>query len=332
MGEPMNVLVTGGAGFIGSNFIRYMVQKHLDYQISVLDKLTYAGNLNNLKGVMERIKFVKGDICDRATVEKEMKNIDVVFNFAAESHVDRSITSAEDFMRTNVLGVYVLLEAARKYNIENFIQVSTDEVYGSIEEGSFKEDDPLKPSSPYAASKAGADLLANSFVVTYGLPLVITRSTNNFGPYQHPEKLIPKLITRALQDQPLPIYGTGKNVRDWIYVLDNCRAIDLIAHKGKKRQVYNVGGGNERTNLEIARTILKKLGKPENLIEFVEDRPGHDFRYSLDFEKIKKLGWRLAADFEEKVEETADWYKENRWWWEPLVGLKSRKAPDRGTI
>lgn len=315
----MRILVTGGAGFIGSNFIHYMLQKHPEDQIVVLDKLTYAGNLNNLKVVMKTIEFIRGDICNRKLVERVAKGIDVIINFAAESHVDKSIAEPEPFLTTNVLGTQVLLEAARRFDHEKFVQISTDEVYGSIVKGSFEEEDSLKPSSPYAASKAAADMLAHSYFITYGLPVLITRSTNNFGPYQHPEKLIPKLIINAISGKPLPIYGDGKNVRDWLYVVDNCRAIDLLMRKGKSGEIYNVGAGNEKMNLEIANFILKELGKPKSLIKFVTDRPGHDLRYSLNCEKIKKLGWKPDTSFEEGVKKTIEWYVDNRWWWEPLA-------------
>jgi len=315
----MKILVTGGAGFIGSNFIHFMFRQHPKDKIVVLDKLTYAGNLNNLKTVVKKIEFIKGDICDRKLVEKVAKEIDVVINFAAESHVDRSIAEPEPFLTTNVLGTQVLLEAARKFDHEKFVQISTDEVYGSVAKGSFREGDSLRPSSPYAASKAAADMLAHSYFATYGLPVLITRSTNNFGPYQHPEKLIPKLIVNAMSNKPLPIYGDGKNVRDWLYVIDNCEAIDLVLRKGKSGEIYNVGAGNEKINLELANLILKELGKPKSLIKFVKDRPGHDLRYSLNCTKIRKLGWRAKTSFEDGIRRTIKWYKENRWWWAPLV-------------
>jgi len=315
----MRILVTGGAGFIGSNFVHFMLQRHPRDQIIVLDKLTYAGNIANLKAAMKKIEFIKGDICNRKLVEKIAKRIDVVVNFAAESHVDRSIAEPEPFLTTNVLGTQVLLEAARKFDHEKFVQISTDEVYGSVAKGSFKEGDPLGPSSPYAASKAAADMLVRSYFVTYGLPVLITRSTNNFGPYQHPEKLIPKLIINAISRKPLPIYGDGKNVRDWLYVIDNCEAIDLVLRKGKSGEIYNVGAGNEKMNLELANLILKELGKPRSLIKFVKDRPGHDLRYSLNCEKIGKLGWRAKTGFGAGIRRTIKWYKENERWWVPLV-------------
>ena len=313
-------LVTGGAGFIGSNYIRYMLQKHKDVRIINLDKLTYAGNLDNLKDVADdpRYTFVHGDICDQALVEKLMPDVDVVVNFAAESHVDRSIGAPEDFIRTDVFGAFVLLEAARQHKIERFIQISTDEVYGSIDQGLFKETDPLMPSSPYSASKAGADRLAYSYHVTYGLPVVITRCSNNFGPYHYPEKLIPLFITNALEDKPLPVYGDGQNVRDWIYVEDHCAAIDFLYERGQVGEVYNIGGGNERTNLEITEYILAKLEKPRSLITFVKDRPGHDRRYALDCTKLHQLGWQPQYAFEEAMDRTIKWYLENRWWWEKI--------------
>jgi len=314
----MRCLITGGAGFIGCNFVRHMLKKHPEDKIIVLDKLTYAGRLENLQDVMDKITFIKGDICNREDVEK-VRDCDVIFNFAAETHVDRSIIDAGIFVKTDVLWTYNLLEYARMHNIEKYIQVSTDEVYGSIEKGSFKETDELDPSSPYSASKAGADLLIKAYYKTYGLPVLITRSSNNFGPYQYPEKLIPVLILNALHDKTLPIYGEGKNVRDWIYVLDNCEAIDFIFQKGKIGEIYNIATGNERTNIEIARLILRELNKPESLIKFVEDRLGHDFRYSLNCEKIKKIGWEPKVRLEEGIKKTIKWYVENRWWWEPVL-------------
>ncbi len=314
----MNILITGGAGFIGCNFVRYMLERHPEDEIIVLDKLTYAGLLENLQDVKDKITFFRGDICDGADLEN-MGDIDVIFNFAAETHVDRSIIGAGVFVKTDVLGTYTLLEYARKHDVKKYIQISTDEVYGSTEKSSFKENDLLDPSSPYSASKAGADLLVKAYHKTYDLPVMITRSSNNFGPYQYPEKLIPVLILNALQDAPLPIYGEGKNVRDWIYVLDNCEAIDLVFQKGKRGEIYNIGGGNERANLEIAGLILNELKKPKNLMKFVEDRPGHDFRYSLNCEKIKELGWLPRYNFKDALSYTVKWYVENEWWWKPLI-------------
>ena len=310
----MKILITGGAGFIGCIFVHYMVEKYPDDEIVVLDKLTYAGRLENLQDVTDEITFIKGDICDREDVEK-VKECDIIFNFAAETHVDRSIIEAGVFVKTDVLGTYNLLEYARKHEVEKYIQISTDEVYGSIEEGSFKERDILDPSSPYSASKAGADLLVKAYHKTYGLPVLITRSSNNYGPYQYPEKLIPVLILNALHDKPLLIYGDGKNVRDWIYVLDNCEAIEFVFRKGKTGEIYNIGAGNEKSNIEIAKLILRELNKPESLIEFVRDRPGHDFRYSLDISKIQKLGWSPSTPFIRGLRETISWYITHKEWW-----------------
>lgn len=314
------LLVTGGAGFIGSNFIRYMLTKHSDVSIINLDKLTYAGNLENLRDVEKdpRYTFVRGDICDPDVVEKCVSQVDVVLNFAAESHVDRSIGKPDDFIRTDVFGTFVLLEASRKHGIQRFVQISTDEVYGSIETGYFSENDPLMPSSPYAASKAGADRLAYSYWVTYKLPVVIPRSSNNFGPYQYPEKLIPLFVTNALEDKPLPIYGDGKNIRDWLYVLDNCEAIELVMEKGKDGEVYNIGAGNEKTNLEITDKILLFLNKPSSLKKFVPDRKGHDRRYALNTEKIRALGWRPRHSFDEALRETILWYQTHESWWKRI--------------
>ena len=314
----MKILITGGAGFIGCNFIRYLLKKYPDEEIVVLDKLTYAGRLENLQDVMDKITFIRGDICNREDIEKT-EDCNIIFNFAAETHVDRSIIDAGIFVKTDVLGTYNLLEYARRHDVKKYIQISTDEVYGSIEKGSFKEEDILDPSSPYSASKAGADLLVKAYFKTHGLPVLITRSSNNFGLYQYPEKLIPVLILNALHDKPLPIYGEGKNIRDWIYVLDNCEAIDFVFQKGKIGEVYNMGAGNERANIEIANLILKELNKPKSLIRFVKDRPGHDFRYSLNCEKIKKLGWIPRYNFEDALKETIEWYRDNEWWWGALL-------------
>ncbi|ENO11858.1 dTDP-glucose 4,6-dehydratase [Thermoplasmatales archaeon SCGC AB-539-C06] len=321
----MKVIVSGGAGFIGSNFIHYLLRNYSDVEVVNYDKLTYAGNLDNLKDVENdsRYTFVKGDICDAKLVEDVVKkeSVDQIVNFAAESHVDRSITGPEVFIKTDILGSFTLLEACRKFDIEKYIQISTDEVYGSIEKGSFTETDSLNPSSPYSASKTSADLLVNSYFVTYGLPVCITRSSNNFGPYQYPEKLIPFFIIKALHDESLPLYGDGLNVRDWLYVEDNCRAIDLVRIKGKIGDIYNIGADNEHTNIEITNNILKELGKPKSLISFVKDRLGHDRRYSIDSIKIQNLGWSpsKSQDFENSMKETICWYVDNERWWKPLL-------------
>jgi dTDP-glucose 4,6-dehydratase len=314
-------LVTGGAGFIGSNYIHYLLQKYgNEVHITNLDKLTYAGNLENLSAIEKEsnYRFIKGDICDKDLVATLMPDIDIVVNFAAESHVDRSIGSPDDFIQTDVYGAFVLLEAARKSGVEKFIQISTDEVYGSILKGSFKETDVLEPSSPYSASKAGADRLAYSYYKTYGLPVVITRCSNNYGPYQYPEKLIPLFVTNAIEDKSLPIYGDGKNVRDWIYVVDHCDAIDFLISRGEDGEVYNVGGGNEMTNLDITDLILQELKKPASLKTFVADRLGHDRRYSVETEKIQQLGWQPSFSFVEAIKSTIQWYRENTAWWEKI--------------
>jgi len=313
------ILVTGGAGFIGSNFVHHMINQTSCTVIN-LDKLTYAGNLNNIKDLRreKRHRFVRGDIRNQKVVNSLAKKVDAVVNFAAESHVDRSILTPQVFTETNVLGTHVLLEACRRFGVR-FEQISTDEVYGSRAKGSFRETDPLNPSSPYSASKAAADLLVNSYYVTYGLEVSVTRSTNNYGPNQHPEKLIPRLITCALRRRPLPIYGTGKNVRDWIHVEDNCRAIRLVLERGKKGQVYNIAGGSEKKNIEIAREILGCLSLPRTMMQFVADRPGHDFRYSLDCKKIHSLGWRPRVIFREGLQRTIDWYCNNDWCWRGLA-------------
>jgi len=313
------LLITGGCGFIGSNFIGYMLEKNGSCHIANLDKLTYAGNPENLRNVESnpRYSFFLGDICDQNLVEQIFveHSPNVVINFAAESHVDRSIGKPDDFIRTDVFGVFTLLEVAKKHSVDLFIQVSTDEVYGSIENGSFRESDTLMPSSPYSASKAGGDRLAYAYYVTYKLPVIITRASNNFGPYQYPEKLISLFVTNALEDQPLPLYGDGKNVRDWLYVKDHCLAIDFLMSKGSPGEVYNIGGGNERQNIEITQKILQYLGKPESLITYVEDRKGHDQRYSLDCSKLKSLGWSPEYDFDSALKETVGWYQENKEWW-----------------
>jgi dTDP-glucose 4,6-dehydratase len=313
------VLVTGGAGFIGSNFIRHLINE-TNCKVVNLDKLTYAGNLNNIKDLRgeKRHKFVRGDIRNRKRVHSLVGRVDAVVNFAAESHVDRSIQTPGVFLNTNVLGTQVLLEACRRFGVR-FEQISTDEVYGSRVEGSFKETDAFNPSSPYSASKAAADLLVNAYYVTYGLDVTVTRSTNNYGPNQHPEKLIPRLVTNALRGKALPIYGTGENVRDWIFVEDNCRAIRFVLEKGEKGQAYNIAGGNEKKNIDIAKEILHHLSLPETMMKFVTDRPGHDLRYSLDCQKIHYLGWKPQVDFEQGLLKTVEWYRSNQWWWRRLV-------------
>ncbi|QIB27588.1 dTDP-glucose 4,6-dehydratase [Caloranaerobacter azorensis] len=318
------ILVTGGAGFIGSNFIRYMLNKYEDYKIINLDLLTYAGNLENLKDVEDNpnYEFIKGDIADRGLVNNlfEKYNFDYVINFAAESHVDRSIEDPGIFVKTNIMGTQVLLDAAKKYGVEKYLQVSTDEVYGALgPTGMFTEKTPLAPNSPYSASKASADLLVRAYYKTFGLPVNITRCSNNYGPYQFPEKLIPLMIANALEDKDLPVYGDGLQVRDWLHVKDHCSAIDTVLHKGKIGEVYNVGGNNEKKNIEIVKLILEKLGKPESLIKYVKDRPGHDRRYAIDNTKITtELGWEPSYTFEQGMEETIQWYLDNRDWWEKI--------------
>lgn len=315
----LKILITGGAGFIGCNFVRHMLKKYPGIDITVLDKLTYAGRLENLEEVKDKIRFVKGDICDKDVVHKVLPGCESVVNFAAESHVDRSITSPEDFVRTDVLGVFTLLEEARRSDVKRFVQISTDEVYGSTVSGSFSEADILDPSSPYSASKAGGELLARSYVRTYGLNVVVTRSSNNYGPFQYPEKLIPVLVIRAMRNQELPIYGKGTNVRDWLHVEDNCMAIDLVLKKGKPGDIINIGSGNEVPNIDVAKAILRHLKKPESLIKYVADRPGHDFRYSLAWDRIKGLGWKPSVKFEDGLKTTVDWYVNNEAWWKSLV-------------
>jgi dTDP-glucose 4,6-dehydratase len=317
------MLVTGGAGFIGSNFIRMMLAKYPDIEIINLDKLTYAGNLESLKDISdERYSFVQGDICDPDIVMNAMENVDTVIHFAAESHVDRSINDSSVFVITNVVGTNNLLKCAMDNDVKKFIHVSTDEVYGSTNDDSFRETDNLNPSSPYSSSKAGSDLLALSYHNTYGLPVTVTRCTNNFGPYQFPEKLIPLFITNLMEGKQVPVYGTGLNIRDWIHVEDHCSGIDFVREHGNAGEIYNIGGGNELTNLEITHRILKALGKDESMIRYVEDRKGHDFRYSLDCTKLRNMGWKPAYDFDAALNQTIKWYIDNRWWWEPLKQQK----------
>lgn len=315
-------MVTGGAGFIGSNFVHYLLEKYPDYRVLVFDKLTYAGNLANLADLAgnPRYHFVRGDICDAEAVRAAIRqyDIDTIVNFAAETHVDRSIMDADAFIRTDIYGTYVLLEAVKEFGLERFHQVSTDEVYGEVLEGSSVETDPLRPRSPYAASKAGAEHLVQAYFVTYGLPVTITRGSNNIGPYQYPEKVVPLFITNAIDDLPLPLYGDGTQQRDYQYVLDHCEGIDIVLHHGKLGEAYNLGTGVETRNIDMARMILRLLGKPESLIQFVKDRPGHDRRYSINCDKIKALGWRSRHTFEEALEKTVRWYVEHEDWWRPL--------------
>jgi len=317
--KTVKVLVTGGAGFIGSNFVHYLLKKHPDTEVTVLDKLTYAGRKENLQDVLSKIRFIKGDVAKKEDVTKAAKDCDYIVNFAAETHVDRSIVEAGTFVLTDVLGTYNLLETARKLDISKFEQISTDEVYGHIKEGSFREEDKLNPRNPYSASKAGAELLCRSYFETYGLPVVVTRSSNNYGPYQHPEKLIPKTIIYALENKLIPVYGTGENIRDWLYVEDNCEAIDAVLHKGTEGEAYNIGAQQEMKNIDVVKIILKLSNRPEKLISFVKDRPGHDVRYSLDIEKIRKLGWKPKIKFNDGIKKTIDWYHRNGSWWKPVV-------------
>ncbi|OGW76146.1 MAG: dTDP-glucose 4,6-dehydratase [Omnitrophica bacterium RBG_13_46_9] len=345
------ILVTGGAGFIGSNFVRYLLknskfsrqrrdpegihQKSLHsgeirnskLKVINLDKLTYSGNLENLRDVESdsRYKFVRGDICDKRVVFDIAKGCDAMINFAAESHVDRSIRDSTEFIRTNIFGTQTLLEAAKKYRVRRFIQISTDEVYGSIHRGCFREDSPLLPNSPYAASKAAADLLARSYFITHKLPVIVVRSSNNFGPYQYPEKIIPLFITNAMENRRVPLYADGRNEREWLYVLDNCDAISHVLHFGRDGQIYNIGSGDGFKNIDLTMRILRILGKDKRLIKFVKDRPGHDRRYALDFIKITRLGWRPRYKFEDALNETVLWYKENAGWWKRLKKRKEQK-------
>jgi len=316
----MRLLVTGGAGFIGSNFIHLVLAKRPDWEVVNLDKLTYAGNLENLRDIEDdpRYRFVRGDICDEAAVAAAAERCEVIVNFAAETHVDRSIMEAMAFLRTDMVGTYVLLEAVRQRKAARLLQVSTDEVYGSVVEGAADENYPLRPSSPYAASKAGADLLALSYWTTYRTPVVITRGANSIGPYQYPEKVVALFATNALDDAPLPLYGDGLQVRDYTYVEDHCRGILLALERGEPGEVYNIGAGNEMPNMEMARFLLAELGKPESLIQHVTDRPGHDRRYALDSSKLRSLGWEPRYNAAEALRATARWYAENRWWWEPI--------------
>ncbi len=313
-------LVTGGAGFIGSNFVRLFLREHPDYRVTVLDKLTYAGNLANLKDLEgePRLTFVKGDICDQRLVDRLSAESDCILNFAAESHVDRSLLEPGAFIQTDVYGTWVLLEAARKHSHERFLQVSTDEVYGHVAVGASKESDSLRPRSPYAASKAGGELQVWAYRDSFGLPVVVTRGSNNYGPYQYPEKIIPLFITNAIDDIKLPIYGSGLAVRDYIHVDDHCRGIDAVLHRGVDGETYNVGAGGQTSGIAVADLVQEALGKPDSAKEFVKDRAGHDYRYCLDNSKLRALGWDLRFDVETGVRETVRWYQDNEWWWRPL--------------
>jgi dTDP-glucose 4,6-dehydratase len=317
----IDVLVTGGAGFIGSNFVRHALQAHADWRITTLDKLTYAGRTETLADVMDhpRHGFVLGDIGDAAVAAPLVERAEIVVHFAAETHVDRSIQGAGDFIRTDVLGTFVLLEAARRApRLKRFVQISTDEVYGSVPAGASRETDELKPRNPYAASKAGADRLAYSYFATYGLPVIVTRASNNYGPFQFPEKVIPLFATNAIDEIPLPLYGDGRHIRDWLHVEDHCRALDLLIEKGTNGEVYNVGGGNEVANVDLTHMILDLVGRPRTLIRPVQDRPGHDRRYALDTSKARSLGWTPRQDFAEGIAKTVEWYRANEWWWRPI--------------
>lgn len=317
-----NILVTGGAGFIGSAFVRYMVAKYPEYNIIVFDKLTYAGNMDNLLPVSDEpnYRFEQGDIADRETVRRVFNThqIDTVVNFAAESHVDRSILSPDAFIHTDVVGVYILLDESRQHGVGRFLQVSTDEVYGDIESGFSKEDDPFLPNSPYAASKAGGELMVRSFHVTHGMDTVITRGSNTFGPYQYPEKIIPFFTTEAIDDRPLPVYGDGMQVRDWLYVDDHARGIEVALMKGKSGESYNIAGEDQRHNIDVTKRLLKLLDKPDTLIKYVPDREGHDRRYAMNCDKLRALGWEREYTFETAIETTIQWYQENEWWWRKI--------------
>lgn len=320
----MNVLVTGGAGFIGSNFVRYFLKKYPDCRVINYDLLTYAGNLSSIKDIepLSNYTFIQGDIRDAEKIQAVMQEykIDSIVHFAAESHVDRSIQGPMQFYTTNIVGTAVLLEAAKTFGIQRFLHISTDEVYGSLGETDyFTEETPVSPNSPYSASKASSDLIALSYFETYKLPVIVTRCSNNYGPYQYPEKLIPLMITNAMKDKELPVYGTGQNVRDWLHVFDHCTAIDLVLHNGRDGEIYNVGGNNEKRNIEIVETILEKLGKSKSMISFVSDRLGHDWRYAIDSSKLQReLGWKPIYSFTEGLEDTIDWYRKNEQWWKPL--------------
>jgi dTDP-glucose 4,6-dehydratase len=323
----VNVLVTGGAGFIGSNFVRYALSSHADWHVTTLDKLTYAGRLENLKQVLEhpRHTFVKGDVADPGVAAPLVKNAEIVVHFAAETHVDRSLMSAGEFITTDVYGTFVLLDAAREApQLRRFVQISTDEVYGNVAEGASRETDELRPRNPYSASKAGADRLAYSYWASHNVPVIITRASNNYGPYHFPEKVIPLFITNAIDDLPLPLYGDGLQERDWLHVHDHCRAIDLLLDAGVSGEVYNVGGGNHVKNVDLTSRILELVGKPESLVRAVADRPGHDRRYALDTSKLQRLGWRPLMPFDDGLRETVAWYRQNEAWWRPIKDADPR--------
>jgi len=317
-----NILVTGGAGFIGSNFVHHMLREHPNYTIVVYDKLTYAGNLDNLKDVADdpRYAFVQGDICDAARVREAIADhqIDTIVNFAAETHVDRSLSDAGSFVMTDVYGTFVLLEAAKDLKLERYHQVSTDEVYGQVLEGASVETDRIETRSPYSASKAGGDLMVLAYYTSFGLPVTITRGSNSIGPYQYPEKVVPLFITNALDDKPLPVYGDGLQMRDWQYVDDHCEGIDIILHKGVLGEIYNLGTGVETRNIDMMKKLLAIVGKPESLLQYITDRPGHDRRYALNVDKVKALGWRPRHDFDSALERTVRWYVDNEWWWRKI--------------
>ena len=324
------IIVTGGAGFIGSNFLDYMAKQYPNYSFVNIDKLTYSGNLNNLKGLegVQNYQFIKADICDSEEISKILKEGDILVNFAAESHVDNSLIDPYIFIKTNIAGTQNLLDVSRKNKVKKFIQISTDEVYGSLsfDAPSSKESHILKPSSPYSASKAAAEMLCLAAIHTHNQNIIITRSSNNFGPYQFPEKVIPLFVTNLLIGKKVPLYGSGNNVRDWLFVLDNCEAIDLLIHKGNSGEIYNIGGGNEVKNIDLTNNLLAKMDKDSASIEYVEDRKGHDLRYSLDCQRIKSLGWEPRHDFDRALEKTINWYKENVWWWEPLKNTKGKRT------
>jgi dTDP-glucose 4,6-dehydratase len=326
----MKLLVTGAAGFIGANYVHYLLANSED-EVTVFDALTYAGNLDNLKDIADspRYRFVRGDICDRDAVRAAIAGHDAVIHFAAESHVDRSIVNPDEFVRTNCLGTNVLCDEARHAEVQRFVHISTDEVYGSIEVGSFRETDPLAPRSPYSASKAGSDLIALAYYETYGLPVVLTRSSNNFGPFQFPEKVIPLFVTNLLDGHRVPLYGDGLNVRDWCYVEDNCAGVDVVFRKGKTGEIYNIGAGNEVTNRELTDRLLALCGRDETSVQYVQDRLGHDRRYSVDISKTKALGWSPVRELGEALAATVEWYRANRWWWEPLKQRAALSTPAR---